>query len=93
MGATLAKTSISDSKLACRAVEMTYRNARTGEQVKALGPISFTVSDGEFVAIVGPSGCGKSTLLSIVAGLIRATAGEVALDGRAIVAPGRDRGG
>ena len=39
----------------------------------ALKDISFTVEEGEFVAIVGPSGCGKSTLLEIVAGLLDAT--------------------
>jgi NitT/TauT family transport system ATP-binding protein len=37
------------------------------------------VEDGSFVCIVGPSGCGKSTLLRILAGLIRPSAGEVAI--------------
>lgn len=36
----------------------------------ALSNISFSISQGEFVAIVGPSGCGKSTLLHIIAGLL-----------------------
>src|SRR5690242_10318846 len=43
--------------------------------------VSFTVRDGEFVAIVGPSGCGKSTLLNMLAGFIRPDAGEVVIDG------------
>src|ERR1700741_1373240 len=38
---------------------------------------SFSVADGEFVAIVGPSGCGKSTLMNIVAGFERADRGAV----------------
>ncbi|QKY69754.1 ABC transporter ATP-binding protein [Lentibacillus sp. CBA3610] len=44
---------------------------------KALDDISFSVKDGEFVALLGPSGCGKSTILSIIAGIIEHTAGEV----------------
>ena len=43
--------------------------------------VSFTVADGEFVAIVGPSGCGKSTLLNLMAGFIRPDAGSVVIDG------------
>ena len=39
-------------------------------ETKALENISFSVENGEFIAIVGPSGCGKSTLLSIISGLI-----------------------
>jgi len=43
--------------------------------------VSFSVADGEFVAIVGPSGCGKSTLMNIVAGFEPADAGTVRVDG------------
>ncbi|MGN0424493.1 MAG: ABC transporter ATP-binding protein [Acetatifactor sp.] len=45
----------------------------------ALKDISFTVEEGEFVAIVGPSGCGKTTLLSIIAGLLTPEQGFVKL--------------
>ncbi len=48
---------------------------------------SFSVGDGEFVAIVGPSGCGKSTLMNILAGFIRADWGSVAIDGVEIDKP------
>jgi NitT/TauT family transport system ATP-binding protein len=54
--------------------------------------IDLAVERGEFIALVGPSGCGKTTFLRIVAGLERATAGEVLLDGRAVRGPGTDRG-
>ena len=66
-------------------VGMTYR-ADSGP-VEALRDISFTVDRGEFVALVGPSGCGKSTLLRIIAGLRPASAGQVAVDGRAVAGP------
>jgi ABC-type nitrate/sulfonate/bicarbonate transport system ATPase subunit len=43
--------------------------------------VSFTVGDGEFVAVVGPSGCGKSTLMNMMAGFIRPDSGAVIIDG------------
>jgi ABC-type nitrate/sulfonate/bicarbonate transport system ATPase subunit len=43
--------------------------------------VSFTVGDGEFVAVVGPSGCGKSTLMNMMAGFIRPDSGAVLIDG------------
>src|SRR5215469_5669680 len=43
--------------------------------------VSFTVGDGEFVAVVGPSGCGKSTLMSMMAGFLRPDSGTVIIDG------------
>lgn len=60
--------------------------------VTALDGIDLSVPEGQFVCILGPSGCGKSTLLFITAGLEKATAGTIAVDGRAVTAPGRDRG-
>jgi NitT/TauT family transport system ATP-binding protein len=47
----------------------------------ALRDVSFAVEPGEFIAIVGPSGCGKSTLLKVIAGLMKASAGQVTFDG------------
>ena len=54
--------------------------AKNGE-IEALKDVSFTVDEGEFVAIIGPSGCGKSTLLSIVAGLEEKSKGALYIDG------------
>jgi NitT/TauT family transport system ATP-binding protein len=53
----------------------------------AIGDVSFTVLDGEFVCVVGPSGCGKTTLLKCIAGLLDPTRGEVALRGRPVQGP------
>jgi NitT/TauT family transport system ATP-binding protein len=49
--------------------------------LSVLEDISFTIRQGEIVAIVGPSGCGKSTLLGIVGGLLKATHGTVSITG------------
>jgi ABC-type nitrate/sulfonate/bicarbonate transport system ATPase subunit len=43
--------------------------------------ISFSVRDGEFIAIVGPSGCGKTTLMNMMAGFIKPDSGAVIIDG------------
>src|SRR5579863_8466050 len=60
--------------------------------LEALRQISFEAAAGTFVSIVGPSGCGKTTFLRIVAGLERASSGEVRIDGRLVTRPGSDRG-
>ena len=65
--------------------------ARTGS-VSALEDISFSVGEGEFVAVVGPSGCGKSTLLKILSGILPASAGEAHLRGTTIAGPRKDIG-
>lgn len=50
-------------------------------QVHALSDVSFSVEQGEFLAIIGPSGSGKSTLLHILGGVDRPTDGKVYMDG------------
>ena len=63
-------------------------NAKT----TVLDNINLCISPGEFIAIVGFSGSGKTTLISTIAGLIQADSGEVLKQGKAITAPGPDRG-
>ena len=65
---------------------------------KAYGPlvvfesVGFTIDNGEFVCLIGHSGCGKSTILNAVAGLDRASAGRVIVDGSEVRGPSLDRG-
>ncbi len=48
-----------------------------GNDTRALDKVDLTVRQGDFISLLGPSGCGKSTLLRIVAGLSKATGGDV----------------
>lgn len=58
----------------------------------ALHEVSFTVQEGEFVALVGESGCGKTTLLRLIAGLDTPTSGRVLLHGQPVREPTREVG-
>jgi putative ABC transport system ATP-binding protein len=58
----------------------TYRSGKL--EVPALRDVSFSVSPGEFVAIVGPSGSGKSTLFYVLGGLTSATHGSLHIQGK-----------
>jgi putative ABC transport system ATP-binding protein len=53
-----------------------------GAKTVALDKITLTIDAGEFTAVMGPSGSGKSTLLNLVAGLDRATSGQLVVDGQ-----------
>ena len=59
-----------------------YTTRFGGNQVQALTNVSFSVEQGEYVAIMGESGSGKTTLLNILAALDRPTGGKVMLDGK-----------
>jgi NitT/TauT family transport system ATP-binding protein len=84
-----SRTTSSD-RIAVRHLSLRYGREDSG--VLALSDISFSIGDGEFIAVVGPSGCGKSTLLKILAGLLPRTAGDAALSGTPIKGPRRDIG-
>ncbi len=63
-----------------------YTTRFGGAKVQALANVSFTVEEGEFVAIMGESGSGKTTLLNILAALDKPTSGEVRLRGQNLAA-------
>ncbi|MGH7191930.1 MAG: ABC transporter ATP-binding protein, partial [Candidatus Saccharimonadales bacterium] len=63
----------------CRGVTKDF--GAGGALVQALRGVDLDVYPGELTLLAGPSGCGKTTLLSVVAGIMRPTAGEVTVLG------------
>ena len=70
-----------------RDLTMTFPPARGGDPIAVLDRVSLTVQAGEFVCLVGPSGCGKSTILNILGGFLKATGGEVIVEGEPVRGP------
>ena len=65
-------------------IKKVYTTRFSSQQVTALSNVSFSVEEGEYVAIMGESGSGKTTLLNILASLDTPTSGEVLLNGEDI---------
>ncbi|MBI5275249.1 MAG: ABC transporter ATP-binding protein [Burkholderiales bacterium] len=70
--------------IAFQSVSKTYPSARGPFQ--ALDGVSFDIEQGEFFGLLGPNGAGKTTLISILAGLVRASAGQVSVLGHDVQA-------
>lgn len=73
-------------------IEIKNLNYRYGQgtayERAALIDISLTIEDGEFIGLIGHTGSGKSTLIQHLNGLIKATSGEILVDGESIYADG-----
>jgi ABC-2 type transport system ATP-binding protein len=65
-------------------ISKTYAGARGA--LHALDAVSFDIAQGEFFGLLGPNGAGKTTLISILAGLTRASSGQVKVMGHDVVA-------
>src|ERR1700731_260134 len=77
-----ATTSVTEAPAAVALSGVSKVYGKGGAAVRALDEVSLAVAPGEFTCLIGASGCGKSTLLSIVAGLEKPTAGDIAVTGR-----------
>lgn len=84
------EANLANSKIHCQHVKKIYHSAK-GDTL-AMDDVNINVLENEFVCIVGPSGCGKSTLLRMVAGLDEISGGNIIIQDRNIIGPGRDRG-
>jgi NitT/TauT family transport system ATP-binding protein len=75
------------ARLEYRHVTMRFAPRDGGKTLTAVDDVSFSVGDGEVVALIGPSGCGKSTLLNIGSGLTAPSEGSAFVDGERVAGP------
>src|SRR5512140_560982 len=84
MSATVLDRPLDVQRIDVRGLSKSFQLA--GTAIEAVRDVSFSVRRGEFVALLGPSGSGKSTVLNMIATLVRPSAGQILIDGAAVVA-------
>jgi NitT/TauT family transport system ATP-binding protein len=88
----IIKASVRGPKIVAKGVGKVFADRETGLETVTIEQLDLVIREREFVAIIGPSGCGKSTFLYMLAGFEAASMGSLSMDGRAITAPGPERG-
>jgi putative ABC transport system ATP-binding protein len=81
---TTPETSTTSIALEVKSVIKAYKTE--SNTVFAVNDASFSIQEGEFVALVGPSGSGKTTMLAMIAGLLSPTSGSICIDGQDLAA-------
>jgi NitT/TauT family transport system ATP-binding protein len=61
-------------------------------RLRVVDDVSYTIDDGDFIAVIGPSGCGKTTMMSMLAGFQKPTTGQVLFDNAPVKGPSPERG-
>jgi NitT/TauT family transport system ATP-binding protein len=61
-------------------------------RLQVVDDVSYTIDDGDFIAVIGPTGCGKTTMMSMLAGFQKPTTGQVMFDNAPVKGPGPERG-
>jgi ABC-type nitrate/sulfonate/bicarbonate transport system ATPase subunit len=91
--ASASTASPGTAKLAIRGLAKSFekRTAQGRQRADILRNVDLDIYANEFVSIIGGSGSGKTTLLRIIAGLVPADQGTIALDGAPVMRPGRER--
>ena len=79
----VSHTGAAHAAVSFRSVSKRYSGSRGS--VQALDGVSFDIEPGEFFGLLGPNGAGKTTLISILAGLSRASSGQVLVHGHDVI--------
>lgn len=74
----------------CRDITKEFSSPTSSKKV--VEKLDLAINENEFLVLFGPGQCGKTTILNMIAGLEKPSGGEVFVDGKAVLAPGPDRG-